>query len=106
MLHEVAERAPAWLAAASLTAVGRKTIRRAYGLVDVQLVQEGDWVVERLEQVLVVLDHLAAHVDAEPLLVDVQLIAIEHFPHRQIPLREEPSEEHRALEAERDGLEV
>ena len=47
-------------------------------LVNVQLLQERERVVERLEQVLVVLDHLAAHVDAKPLLVDVQLIAIEH----------------------------
>ena len=36
-------------------------------------------IVERLEQVLVVLDHPAAHVDAKPLLVHVQLIAIEHL---------------------------
>ena len=35
-------------------------------------------VVERLEQVLVVLDHLAAHVDAQPLLVAVQFVAIEN----------------------------
>ena len=47
-------------------------------LVDVQLVQERERIVERLKQILVVLDHLAAHVDAKPLLVDVQLIAIEH----------------------------
>ena len=47
-------------------------------LVDVQLVEERKRVVESLEQVLVVLDHLAAHVDAKPLLVRVQLIAIEH----------------------------
>jgi len=39
-----------------------------------QLVQEREGLVEGLEQVLVVLDHLAAHVvDAEPLLVAVQL---------------------------------
>jgi hypothetical protein len=31
-----------------------------------------------------VLDHLALHVDAEPLLVDVQLIAVEHVSKRQI----------------------
>jgi hypothetical protein len=49
-------------------------------LVDVQLVQERERVVERLEQVLVVLDHLAAHVNAKPLLVAVQLIAIENVP--------------------------
>src|SRR4029453_5715186 len=48
-------------------------------LVDVQLLQERERVVERLEQVLVVLDHLAAQVDAKPLLVDVQLVAIEHL---------------------------
>src|SRR5262245_40422503 len=42
--------------------------------VDVQLVQQGQRVVDRLEQVLVVLDHLAPHVDAKPLLVDVELV--------------------------------
>ena len=46
-------------------------------LVDVQLVQERDRVIERLEQILVVLDHLALHVHAEPLLVDVKLIPLE-----------------------------
>ena len=54
----------------------------AVPLVDVQLVQERERVVEGLEQILVVLDHLAAHVDAKPLLVDVQLIAIEHVSER------------------------
>ena len=47
-------------------------------LVNGQLVQERERVVERLEQVLVVLDHLAAHVDAQPLLVAVQFVAIEN----------------------------
>jgi hypothetical protein len=47
-------------------------------LINVQLVQERERVVEGLKQILVVLDHFAAHVDAKPLLVDVQLIAIEH----------------------------
>ena len=51
-------------------------------LVDVQLLQERERVVERFEQILVVLDHLAAHVDAKPLLVAVQLIAIEHVQER------------------------
>src|SRR6266513_1596591 len=39
------------------------------------LSKEGERVVEGLEEVLVVLDHLAAHVNAKPLLVAVQLIA-------------------------------
>jgi hypothetical protein len=47
-------------------------------LINVQLVQERQGVIERLEQVLVVFDHLAAHIDPKPLLVHVQLIAIEH----------------------------
>src|SRR5438045_430438 len=47
-------------------------------LIDVQLVQEGERLVEGLEEGLVVLDHLAAHVNAKLLLVAVQLIAIEH----------------------------
>ena len=51
---------------------------RRVPLVDVQLVQERKRVVEGLKQILVVLDHLAAHVDPKPLLVAVQLIAIEH----------------------------
>jgi hypothetical protein len=46
----------------------------------VQLVQERERVVEGLKQILVVLDHLAAHVNAKPLLVAVQLIAIENVP--------------------------
>src|SRR4029453_9442198 len=50
----------------------------AVPLIDVQLVEERERVVERLEQILVVLDHLAAHVDTKPLLVDVQLEAMEH----------------------------
>ena len=49
------------------------TGRRPTGvrLVDVQLAQQRKRVVERLKQILVALDHLAAHVDAKPLLVAV-----------------------------------
>ena len=47
-------------------------------LINVQLVQERQRVIESLEKVLVVFDHLATHVDAKPLLVHEQLIAIEH----------------------------
>jgi hypothetical protein len=72
----------------------------------VQLVEQRERVVEGLEQVLVVLDHLAPHVDAEPLLVAVQLVAIEHVLERELALGDEPREVHRALEAERDRLEV
>jgi hypothetical protein len=50
----------------------------AESLVDVQLVQECEGVVEGLEEILVVLDHLAVHVHAKPLLVSVQFITIEH----------------------------
>jgi hypothetical protein len=57
---------------------GRCQRTRRIPLIDVQLVQERERVVEGFKQILVVLDHLAAHVDAKPLLVDVQLIAIEH----------------------------
>jgi hypothetical protein len=48
----------------------------------VQLVEERERVVDGLEEILVVFDHLAAHVDAEPLLVAVQLVAIEDVPDR------------------------
>jgi hypothetical protein len=44
-----------------------------------QLFQEREGVIKGLEQILVVLDHLAAHVDAEPLLMNVVLISIECF---------------------------
>jgi hypothetical protein len=67
---------------------GRDAARQ---LVDVKLVEQRQRVVDRLEQILVVLDHLAAHVDAKPLLVDVQLVAVEHLLQRQIALREEPA---------------
>ena len=43
---------------------------------------EGERVVQGLEEVLVVLDGLAPHVDAEPLLVAVELVAIEHLLER------------------------
>ena len=63
----------------SRTHVAHKTEWHAQEvLVNVQLAQERERVVERLEQVLVVLDHLAAHVDAQPLLVAVQFVAIEN----------------------------
>src|SRR5215510_558210 len=79
---------------------------RPSGLVDVELLQRGVRVVEGLEEVLVVLDHLAAHVDPEPLLVHVQLIAVEQIAEREVALRDEPGQVRRALEAERDRLEV
>ena len=52
------------------------------------------------------LDHLAAHIDSKPLLVDVPLIAIQHVRQRQVALRQQSRQEHRALEAQRDRLEV
>jgi hypothetical protein len=58
-------------------------------LINVQLVQERERVIERLEQVLVVFDHLAAHIDAKPLLVHVKLIAIEQVSQRQVTLSDE-----------------
>ena len=67
---------------ASGRTLGRSSVSpsRSFPSVDVQLLQEGKRVVDRLEQVLVVLDHLAAHVDAKPLLVDVGLISVEYVP--------------------------
>ena len=50
-----------------------------YSSVDMQLFQEREGVIEGLEQILVVLDHLAAHVDTEPLLMNIVLISIECF---------------------------
>ena len=47
-------------------------------LVDVQLFEQRERLIHGLEEILVVLDHLAAHVDAEPLLVHEHLVAIEH----------------------------
>src|SRR5215510_7697447 len=73
---------------------------RPSGLVDVELLQRGVRVVEGLEEVLVVL------VDPEPLLVHVQLIAVEQIAEREVALRDEPGQVRRALEAERDRLEV
>src|SRR5512133_3233754 len=67
-------------------------------LINVQLVQERERVVEGLEQILVVLDHLAAHVDAKPLLVDVQLVAIEPVYQRYVTLCDESRQVHRTLE--------
>src|SRR4051794_21537273 len=81
--------------------------RRAAGVsIDVQLLQQRERVPDDLQQILVVLDHLAAHVHAKPLLVDEQLIAIEPVGGGQAGLREQSRQEHRTLEAERDGLEV
>ena len=69
-------------------------------LVDMKLGQERQRVVECLEQVLVVFDHPAAHVDAKPLLVDVELVAVEHVSQRQVALSDQSCQEHRTLEAE------
>jgi hypothetical protein len=66
----------------------------------VKLVKERERVTNRLEQILVVLDHLALHVDAKPLLVGVQLIAIENVSQWQVRLREEPRQEHGTLESQ------
>ena len=46
-------------------------------LEDVQLRQEGHVVADRLQHVLVVLDHLRSHVDPQPLLVHERLIAFD-----------------------------
>src|SRR5262249_18056290 len=54
------------------------------GLVDVQLVEKRERVIDRLEEILV-LDHLAAHVDAEPLLVAIERVATEHVRPVQQP---------------------
>src|SRR4029077_16289872 len=59
------------LARAPLPATGRRPT--GVRLVDVQLAQQRKRVVERLKQILVALDHLAAHVDAKPLLVEISL---------------------------------
>ena len=59
--------------------------------VDVQLLQQRERVADALQQILVVLDHLAAHVHAKPLLVDEQLVAIEHVRERQVALRRSPA---------------
>ena len=80
--------------------------RGVYSLVDMQLFQEREGVIEGLEQILVVLDHLAAHVDAEPLLMNVVLISVECFPHWLIALPEKSGQKHRTLEAQRNRLEV
>jgi cytidylate kinase len=69
-------------------------------------VEERERVVEQLEQILVVLDHLALHVHTQPLLVHVTLIAVEQVRDRQVALRDESRQEHRALKAQRDRLEV
>jgi hypothetical protein len=80
--------------------------RGVYSLVDMQLFQEREGVIEGLEQILVVLDHLAAHVDAEPLLMNVVLISVECFPHWLIALPEKSGQKHRTLEAQRNRLKV
>src|SRR5215831_18112978 len=64
--------------------------RGVWGLVDVQLLEQCERVVDRLEEVLVVLDHFAPHVDAQPLLVDEQLVPIEHLSEGEVPLLNEP----------------
>ena len=58
-----------------------RDVRLPRALVDVQLVEERKGIVDALEEILVVLDHLAAHVDAKPLLVHEQLVAVLHLPH-------------------------
>src|SRR5262249_49499421 len=93
--------------AARMTRTGhRRAPDRRLRLVDVQLLEQRERVVDRLEEVLVVLDHLAPHVHAEPLLVDVELVAIEHLPEAEVRLRGERRQEHRSLEAEGDRLKV
>ena len=75
-------------------------------LIDMQLLQKRGLIIDGLKQILVVFDHLAAHVDAQPLLVSVQLIAIEHIPQWQAPLGEQSRQVHGTLEAQRDRLKI
>ena len=77
-----------------------------YSSVDMQLFQKSEGVIKSLEQILVVFDHLAAHVDAEPLLMNVVLISIERFPYRLVTLPEKSGQKHRTLDAQRNRLKV
>ena len=73
-----------------------------YSSVDMQLFQEREGVIEGLEQILVVLDHLAAHVDTEPLLMNVALISVESFRQRMIALPQKSGQKYRTLKAQRN----
>src|SRR5215212_12183322 len=55
----------------------RSSLSRSVMSVHVELGQQALGVVDHLEEVLVVLDHLAAHVDPQPLLVHEGLVAVE-----------------------------
>ena len=79
---------------------------RSQRLVDMQLFQERESVVEGLEQILVMLDHLAAHVDAQPLFIHVVLIAVERIPQELIALPKQARQKHRTFDAERNRLKV
>ena len=81
-------------------------VARGHPLVDMQLFQERECVIEGLEQILIVLDHLAAHVDAEPLLMNVVLISVECFRQWLTALPEKSGQKHRTLEAQRNRLKV
>jgi len=70
--------------------------------VDMQFFQERESVIEGLEQIFVVFDHLAAHVDTEPLLMNVVLISVECFRQWLIALPEKSGQKRRTLEAQRN----
>ena len=71
-----------------------------------QMVQERELVIDGLKQILIVFDHLAAHVDAKPLLVGVQLVAIEHVSQWRVALSDESRQKHGTLEAQRSRLKI
>ena len=75
-------------------------------LIDMQLVQERVPVIDGLKQIFVVFDHLAAHVDAKPLLLCVQLIAIEDVFQWQVRLCNKSRQKHGTFEAKRNRLKI
>src|SRR6185503_18057983 len=85
---------------------GELPSRLLLALIDVELAQERKLVVDALQQILVVLDHLAAHVDAKPLLVHEYLIAIQHVSERQGPLCDQAGQVHGGLKPQRDRLKI
>ena len=49
-----------------------------------QQIQQPEGIINSLEEVLIVFDHLGAHINTQPLFIDVTLIGVEQIRERQI----------------------
>jgi len=68
--------------------------------------QQPERVVNILKKILIMFDHLAAHVNAKPLFIYVEFIAIEHIRKRKVALSYQSRKVYCGLQAKGNRLEI